>query len=139
MERAPASSAPACGCVVDPAASEAAQRRAVRLDAVARYGMWVLLLVGGLVGGDVRYGGWTAACAVGTARSVLLARRTGAFYHWAIGATFALATVSLALEGLGIAELPWWYAAFALTAVLALLAWRGRRGTPASDDVRDTP
>jgi len=80
--------------------------------------MWGLLLAGGIASEPWRSILWTAACAVAAARSFLCAAHTGAWVHWAVGAAFAFGAVSIALHALDVVDLPWWYAAFAVAAVV---------------------
>lgn len=89
----------------------------------ATWAMWILLLVGGVSPEPGRSALWTLACALASARSVTLALRSGRLSHWGIGAAFALGAVSIALSALGIADIPWWYAAFGVAALVALGAW----------------
>jgi len=93
----------------------------------AAWAMWVLLLAGGMSPEPGRATLWTLACAVASARSVTLALRSRRLAHWGIGAAFALGAVSIALQALGIADIPWWYVAFAVAALVALGAWARSR------------
>jgi hypothetical protein len=89
--------------------------------------MWGLLLLGGILAEPLRSVSWTLACTLGAARSFTFAYRSGRWVHWAIGAVFTAGVLSVSLSALGWADLPWWYAAFGLVAVIAFAAWwRGR-------------
>ena len=80
--------------------------------------MWGLLLGGGVAADPLQSVLWTAACAVAAGRSFSCAVRTKYWVHWAVGAAFSFGAVSIALAGLGVADLPWWYAAFAVAALV---------------------
>jgi glutaredoxin len=92
------------------------------LDGYIRISMWGLLLAGAVLGEGMRDPFWLAACALGAVRAFNTARRSGSVWHIGIGGVFGLGAVSIALTMAGIADLPWWYAAYALVAVLALAA-----------------
>ncbi len=100
-----------------------------------KWAMWGLLVLGGVTTEPTQSIFWTAACIVAAARSFSFALTSRAPIHAMVGAAFTLGAVSIALHGLGIAELPWWYAAFAIVAVAALSTWaRTRRSTTAVAD-----
>ncbi|GAB5550367.1 MAG: hypothetical protein SangKO_101270 [Sandaracinaceae bacterium] len=98
----------------------------VRLGPYLQLAMWGLLLGGAVAGEPLRSALWTGACVVAGGRSLHVGWRTGAVTHWAIGATFLFGAVSIALSALEIADLPWWWAAFAVAAVLLVRALRAR-------------
>jgi len=93
----------------------------------ATWAMWILLLVGGASPEPGPSALWTVACVVAAARSGALALRSGRISHWGVGAAFALGAVSISLRALGIADIPWWYVAFAVAALVALAAWARAR------------
>ena len=76
--------------------------------------MWGLLLGGGVAAEPTRSVLWTLACTVAAVRSFSCAIRTKHWVHWAVGSAFAFGALSIVLAALGIADLPWWYAAFAV-------------------------
>ncbi len=80
--------------------------------------MWGLLLGGGVSAEPLQSVLWTAACAVAAGRSFSFAVRTKHWVHWAVGAAFSFGAISIALAALGVADLPWWYAAFAVAAMV---------------------
>lgn len=80
--------------------------------------MWGLLLGGGVSAEPTRSALWSAACAVAAARSGWMAWRSGWWVHWAVGGAFGFGAVSIALSALEVVDLPWWYAAFAVAAVV---------------------
>ena len=82
--------------------------------------MWGLL-VAGLFLPEQQAWFWLGACAIGSARSVLNGLRTRMWFHFAIAGVFAFACASIVLRELGVADVPWWYAAYGLVAVLAVL------------------
>ncbi len=97
-------------------------------DGWVRIASWALLFAGGMAPEPARTGLWTLACTVAAVRSTGMAIRTGAPRHWAIAGVFALGAVSILSSGLGIADLPWWWAAFGVAAVvLASALMRGRK------------
>jgi len=90
--------------------------------------MWGLLLGGGVAAEPLQSVLWTAACLVAAARSFSSAVRTRYWVHWAVGAAFSFGALSIALAALEIADLPWWYAALAVAAmVLGGVLFRERR------------
>jgi len=104
-------------------------RTMASLDGYIRMGMWGLLLAGAVLGPGMRDPFWLGACALGALRAFSTARRSGSIWHIGIGGVFGLGAVSIALTMAGIVNLPWWYAAYALVAVLAVLAlWQRLRG-----------
>lgn len=90
--------------------------------------MWGLLLGGGVSAEPLRGALWAAACTVAAGRSGWMAWRSGGWVHGAVGGAFAFGAVSIALSTLGVADVPWWYAAFAVAAVVLGHALVGRRG-----------
>lgn len=80
--------------------------------------MWALLLGGTMLAEPTRSYLWLGACFAAASRSVLLATKTGAFHHWAIALLFVFGGTSIGLRLAGLADLPWWYAAYALVALL---------------------
>ncbi|MFK8003559.1 MAG: glutaredoxin family protein [Polyangiales bacterium] len=91
--------------------------------------MWSLL-VAGLFFPEQQPWLWLGACVVGTARSILNGVRTRSWFHFAIAAVFAFACASILLRELGVADVPWWYAAYGLVGLLAVL-WLFFRRKPA--------
>lgn len=89
--------------------------------------MWALLVAGGFSPEPVQSALWTLACLVASARSVVFAVRTRRAYHWGIGAAFATGAASIALRALGVADIPWWYVAFGVTALVLVGEWVRRR------------
>jgi len=94
------------------------RRPPVRLGPWAQALMWGLLLGGGVSGEPTRSALWSAACAVAAARSGWMGWRSRWWVHWAVFGAFAFGAVSIALSALEVAHLPWWYAAFAVAAVV---------------------
>jgi glutathione S-transferase len=92
----------------------------MRLQRGATMLMW-LLLVAGLFVPEQQPWLWFGACFVGIARSVLNGVRTRAWFHFAIAGVFAFACASILLRELGVADVPWWYAAYGLVGLLAVL------------------
>ena len=92
--------------------------------------MWALL-VAGLFVPEQQPWFWLGACLVGTARSVLNGVRTRAWFHFAIAGVFGFACASILLRELGVADVPWWYAAYGLVGLLAVLGlvFRRRKAT----------
>lgn len=80
--------------------------------------MWGLLLGGGVVAEPAQSVLWTLACGVAAARSFVLAVRTKVWHHWAIGTVFGFGALSISLSAAEVVDLPWWYAAFAVAAVV---------------------
>lgn len=96
--------------------------------------MWILLLAGGVSADPAQSLFWIAACGVASARSLTFAIHSGAWIHWGIFAAFASGVLSISLAVLDIADIPWWYLAFAITVVAALGGWAGRvRATPSAE------
>lgn len=93
----------------------------VRLQGRLTLLMWALLIAGGILK-ELQDPLWLAACAVGAGRSIANAYRTRAWYHGAIGAVFGVGMVAIGLRWSGVADLPWWYAAYALVGLIALVA-----------------
>ncbi|MDH5673855.1 MAG: glutaredoxin family protein [Myxococcales bacterium] len=96
---------------------------------VPRIGAWLgwsLMVVGLLVSGDgLRDGLWAAGCGVMALRSGWMARSSGMALHWIIALALGLSALSIALAGLGVAFIPFWYLVYGLVA--ALLLWAARR------------
>lgn len=84
--------------------------------------MWGLLLGGGVVAEPAQSVLWSLACAVAAARSFVLAVRTKVWHHWPIGSVFAFGALSISLSAAEVVDLPWWYAAFAVAAVVLVIA-----------------
>lgn len=97
-----------------------------QLARVVPFAMWSLLLLGGFMSEPIRSYLWASACTLAAARSFHTAWRTSHWIHWAIGSAFATGAVSITLAGLGIADVPWWYLAFAI-AVIVMGATLARR------------
>lgn len=93
---------------------------AIKLQRGATMLMWALL-VAGLFFPEHQPWLWLAACLVGTGRSILNGVRTRAWFHFAIAGVFAFACASILLRELGVADVPWWYAAYGLVGLLAVL------------------
>jgi len=91
-------------------------------DGYLRMGMWGLLLAGAVLGGTQRDPFWLGACVLGAGRAFSAAKRTGNVWQLGIGGVFGLGAVSIGLTMAGVAEIPWWYAAYALVAVLLVLS-----------------
>lgn len=89
--------------------------------------MWAALLGGVMLEDPVRGYFWLAACAAAASRSVLFAVKTRAFHHWAVASVFVLGGVSIGLRLGGFADLPWWYAAYAVVALLLAASFLRRR------------
>jgi len=97
-------------------------------DGYIRMGMWGLLLAGAVLGGSQRDPFWLGACVLGAVRAFASARRCGNIWQYGIGGIFALGAVSIALTMAGVASIPWWYAAYALVAILLVLSvWQRLR------------
>jgi len=97
-------------------------------DGYIRMAMWALLLLGAVLGDGRRDPLWLAACLLGAVRAFSTARRCGSPWQYGIGGVFALGAVSIALTMAGVASLPWWYAAYALVAVMVAVAlWQRLR------------
>ncbi|NOY92353.1 MAG: hypothetical protein GXP55_14255 [Deltaproteobacteria bacterium] len=104
------------------------------LDGYLRMGMWGLLLAGAVLGGTQRDPFWLAACVLGAGRAFSAAKRTGNVWQLGIGGVFGLGAVSIGLTMAGVASIPWWYAAYALIAVLLVLAvWQRVRARTRRD------
>lgn len=97
--------------------------------------MWGLLFVG-IVFPELQSPAWLAACLVAAGRSAVAFRGSRAWWHAMIGGVFTLASASIALRWAGFADLPWWWAAYAAVAVLAIatLIMRVRLGLKRRDD-----
>lgn len=93
---------------------------AIELQRGATMLMWALL-VAGLFFPEQQPWLWLGACLVGTGRSILNGVRTRAWFHFAIAGVFAFACASILLRELGVADVPWWYAAYGLVGLLAVL------------------
>lgn len=95
---------------------------------VATMAMWALLGAG-LYFVAAQPVLWAAACTIGALRSFHNAVRTGGLLHYGTGSVFVLAVVAITLRATGTADLPWWYIAYGLVALLlvATLVVRLRR------------
>jgi glutathione S-transferase len=88
--------------------------------------MWALLIAGVLTAGGTRAALWTVACTAAATRSFIMGTRSRAMHHWVIGPTFAVAAMFIALDGLNIASVPWWYGAYVVIAILLLVVTVGQ-------------
>lgn len=78
--------------------------------------MWGLLVAGGLASEPFQSWLWASACGVAAFKSFTTAWSSKQWTHWAIGGAFTTGAASMALHALGVAEIPWWYGAFAVAA-----------------------
>ncbi len=92
--------------------------------------MWTLLAAG-LAFVELQPVLWMVACALGAIRSFVNGVRTRAWYHFAIGTVFLFGCTAIGLNAQGIADIPWWYAAYGLVglilAVTLVLRFRAAR------------
>ncbi len=87
---------------------------------VATMAMWALLGAG-LYFVAAQPVLWAAACTIGAMRSFYSGVRTGGLLHYGIGSVFAFAVVAITLRATGVADLPWWYLAYGLVALLLIV------------------
>lgn len=80
----------------DPDAPSARGRTLVR---VLTIGMWGMLLAGAVLEGPLRFGLWAAACGVGGARNLWMARRTRRWIYWVMATVFFAAAAFVVVEG----------------------------------------
>ena len=114
-------------------------RRSLLRGPWATLAMWGLLLGGAVSPDPLRDALWIGACLVAGARSLVFGARTGAWLHWAVGAVFLFGALSIALSALEVADIPWWWAAFAIAAALAGQALRRRFSAPGGKPERPRP
>lgn len=100
---------------------------AALIHRVATMAMWALLGAG-IFFVEMQPALWFSACLIGAVRSVHNWWRTRFWFHGVIGLVFLLACASIVLRAYQVVDLPWWYAAYGLIALLLIGGLVYRRG-----------
>tara|TARA_B100001750_G_scaffold201343_2_gene176045 strand:+ start:716 stop:1303 length:588 start_codon:yes stop_codon:yes gene_type:complete len=99
-----------------------------QIHRVATMAMWALLGAG-IFFTEWQPSLWFAACLIGAVRSFHNAWRTRAWFPGAVGVVFLFACAAIALRAQGVMDVPWWYVAYGLVAVLLVATLIVRRRT----------
>ncbi len=91
------------------------------MNRIATFVMWGLLVVG-LFFPEYQLPVFATALAIGAGRSIHNAWTTKAWTHVVIAGMFLFGVAAIALRFMGVADIPWWYGAYGLVAML-LLGW----------------